>query len=50
MNKKDYSHIGLSLQVEVRVPIFHKVKSYVRVRKGKTEKVSAYYRRIGVRK
>jgi hypothetical protein len=50
MKKKDYSYVGLMLQVEVRVPVLLKVKSYTRVRFGKTEKVSAYYRRIGVRK
>ena len=48
--KKDCSYVGLTLQVEVRVPVLLKVKSYTRVRFGKTEKVSAYYRRIGVRK
>ena len=47
---KDYSYAGLMLQVEVRVPVLLKVKSYARVRFGKTEKVSTYYRRIGVRK
>ena len=50
MKKKDYSYVGLMLQVEVRVPVLLKVKSYTRVRFGKTEKVSTYYRRIGVRK
>ena len=50
MKKKDYSYAGLMLQVEVRVPVLLKVKSYTRVRFGKTEKVSTYYRRIGVRK
>lgn len=50
MKKKDDSYAGLILQVEVRVPIILKVKPYTRVRFGKTEKVSAYYRRIGVRK
>ena len=32
------------------LPVLLKVKSYTRVRFGKTEKVSTYYRRIGVRK
>ena len=50
MKKKDYSYVGLMLLVEVRVPVLLKVKSYTRVRFGKTEKVSTYYRRIGVRK
>jgi hypothetical protein len=50
MKKKDYSYAGLTLLIEVRVPVLLKVKSYTRVRFGKTEKVSAYYRRIGVRK
>ena len=50
MKKKDYSYVGLMLQVEVRVPVILKVKSYTRGRFGKTEKVSTYYRRIGVRK
>ena len=36
MNKKDYSYAGLTLQVEVRVPVFLKVKAYTRVRFGKT--------------
>ena len=49
MKKKDYSYVGLMLQVEVRVPVLLKVKSYTRVRFGKTENVSSYYRRIGVR-
>ena len=50
MKKKDYSYAGLTLLVEVRVPVLLKVKAYTRVRFGKTEKVSSYYRRIGVRK
>ena len=50
MKKKDYSYAGLMLLVEVRVPVLLKVKAYTRVRFGKTEKVSSYYRRIGVRK
>ena len=50
MKRKDYSYAGLTLLVEVRVPVLLKVKSYTRVRFGKTEKVSSYYRRIGVRK
>ena len=50
MKKKDYSYAGLMLLVEVRVPVLLKVKTYTRVRFGKTEKVSSYYRRIGVRK
>ena len=50
MKKKDYSYVGLILLVEVRVPVFLKVKAYTRVRFGKTEKVTSYYRRIGVRK
>ena len=50
MKKKDYSYVGLMLQVEVRVPVLLKVKAYTRFRFGKTEKVSSYYRRIGVRK
>ncbi len=49
MNKKDYSLARLTLQVEVTIPFFLKVKPYTRVRNGKIEKVSAYYRRIGVR-
>ena len=49
MKKKDYSYAGLTLLVEVRVPVLLKVKSYTRVRFGKTENVSSYYRRIGVR-
>ena len=50
MKRKDYSYAGLTLLVEVRVPVLLKVKAYTRVRCGKTEKVSSYYRRIGVRK
>ena len=50
MKKKDYSYAGLMLLVEVRVPVLLKVKAYTRVRFGKTEKVTSYYRRIGVRK
>ena len=50
MKKKDYSYVGLTLQVEVRVPVLLKVKAYTRFRFGKTEKVSSYYRHIGVRK
>lgn len=50
MKKKDYSYVGLKLLVEVRVPVLLKVKAYTRIRFGKTEKVSSYYRRIGVRK
>ena len=50
MKRKDYSYAGLTLLVEVRVPVLLKVKAYTRVRRGKTEKVSSYYRRIGVRK
>lgn len=50
MKKKDYSYAGLMLLVEVRIPVLLKVKAYTRVRFGKTEKVSSYYRRIGVRK
>ena len=49
MKKKDYSYAGLMLLVEVRVPVLLKVKTYTRVRFGKTENVSSYYRRIGVR-
>ena len=49
MKKKDYSYARLTLLVEVRVPVPLKVKSYTRVRFGKTENVSSYYRRIGVR-
>ncbi len=45
-----YSYAGLTLLVEVRVPVLLKVKAYTRVRFGKTENVSSYYRRIGVRK
>ena len=50
MKKKDYSYAGLKLLIEVRVPILLKVKAYTRVRFGRIEKVSSYYRRIGVRK
>ena len=50
MKRKDCSYVGLTLLVEVRVPVLLKVKAYTRVRFGKTEKVSSYYRRIGVRK
>ena len=49
MKKKDYSYAGLMLLVEVRVPGLLKVNAYTRVRFGKTEKVSSYYRRIGER-
>ena len=49
MKKKDYSYAGLTLLVEVRVPVLLKVKSYTRGRFGLTEIVSSYYRRIGVR-
>ena len=50
MKRKDYSYAGLTLLVEVRVPVLLKVKAYTRGRCGKTEKVSSDYRRIGVRK
>ena len=50
MKRKDNSYAGLTLQIEVRVPILLKVKAYTRVRFGKKEKVSSYYRRIGVLK
>ena len=42
MKRKDYSYAGLTLLVEVRVPVLLKVKSYTRVRFGKTEKVSYF--------
>ena len=50
MKRKDYSYAGLTLLVEVRVPVLLKAKSYTRVRFGKTEKVSSYYMRIGAHK
>ena len=48
MKRKDYSYAGLTLLVEVRVPVLLKVKAYTRIRFGKTEKVSSHYRRMEV--
>ena len=43
--KESISH-GISILIEVRMPILIKVKGYTRVRNGKVEKVSSYYRRV----
>ncbi|MBQ9309792.1 MAG: hypothetical protein IJ222_02895 [Bacteroidales bacterium] len=42
--KKVPSYAGISLLVEVRLPILIKVKGYTRIRYGKVEKVRSYYR------
>ncbi|MGM9784912.1 MAG: hypothetical protein ACI3ZI_07600 [Candidatus Cryptobacteroides sp.] len=42
---KDHSYAGITILIEVRIPILIKVKGYTRVRNGKVEKVHSYYRR-----
>lgn len=37
---------GISILIEVRMPILIKIKGYTRVRNGKVEKVNSYYRRV----
>ena len=45
MFKSDSSVFGITLHIEVRMPILLiKVKGYTRVRNGKVEKVHSYYR------
>ena len=44
MLKSDSSVFGITLDIEVRMPILIKVKGYTRVRNGKVEKVHSYYR------
>ena len=44
MFKSDSSVFGITLHIEVRMPILIKVKGYTRVRNGKVEKVNSYYR------
>ena len=39
MFKSDSSVFGITLHIEVRMPILIKVKGYTRVRNGKVEKV-----------
>ena len=46
MFKSDSSVFGITLHIEVRMPILIKVKGYTRVRNGKVEKVNSYYRRV----
>ena len=43
---KDHSYAGITILIEVRMPILIKVKGYTRVRNGKVEKVNSYYRRV----
>lgn len=44
MFKSDSSAFGITLNIEVRMPIL--IKGYTRVRNGKVEKVNSYYRRV----
>ena len=41
MKRKDYSYAGLTLLVEVRVPVLLKVKAYTRVRFRRQLKVTS---------
>ncbi len=45
-NRKESRSQGISILIEVRMPILIKVKGYTRVRNGKVEKVNSYYRRV----
>lgn len=46
MIKSDALSFGITLLIEVRMPILIKVNGYTRVRNGKVEKVHSYYRRV----
>lgn len=48
IKKKSFSKKGIRLQVEVGKPIYTKVKSHLRIRLGRIEKVRAHFRCIGI--
>ena len=50
ISRMSFTAISRNQMKKKDLPVLLKVKSYTRVRFGKTEKVSTYYRRIGVRK
>lgn len=43
---KETLNAGVLMLIEIRVPVFVKVKGYTRTRLGKKEKVRSHYRRI----